>query len=131
MKTPFYKTKCTVKVQQSKEHPNEYRLYIEAYPTFEFNYSPAKRKFTFLNRTLTTIIWDKSKPTRGGGYLPKKNTNGEIMCTGKTDQQNAAFAAQICSVMQEEYNKKALPRATRAKPTRKNRNSALHSRCSH
>lgn len=108
MKTPFYRTKCSVKLQQSKEHPKEFRVYVEAYPIYENPYSPAKRKTTFLNRTLTTVVWDKSKPTRGGGYLPKKNASGEIVCKGVADQQTATFAAQVCAVMQEEYNKKAL-----------------------
>jgi hypothetical protein len=108
MKTPFYRTKCSVKLQQSKEHPKEFRVYVEAYPIYENPYSPAKRKTTFLNRTLTTVVWDKSKPTRSGGYLPKKNASGEIVCKGTADQQAATFAAQVCAVMQEEYNKKAL-----------------------
>jgi len=109
MKTPTFKTKCTVRLQKSPTNKNDYYLFIEAYPVFENN-NPAKpqRKATFLNRVLSSIIWDTKRTTRGGNHHPKRNVEGVIQCRSKADQQSALFAAQVCTVMQDEYNKKAL-----------------------
>lgn len=108
MKTPTFKTKCTVRLQKSLTNNYDYYLYIESYPVYENNSSKPKRKATFLNRTISTVIWDSKKPTRGGNLKPKRNVEGVIQCRSKTDQQNALFASQVCAVMQDEYNKKAL-----------------------
>ena len=108
MKTPTFKTKCAVKLQKSPTNENDYYLFIEAYPVYENDYSKPKRKATFLNRVLNSVIWDTKKTTRGGNYKPKCNVEGVIQCRSKADQQSALFAAQVCAVMQDEYNKKAL-----------------------
>jgi len=108
MKTPTFKTKCAVRLQKSPTNENDYYLFIEAYPVYENDYSKPKRKATFLNRAVSTIIWDTKKTTRSGNYQPKRNVEGVIQCRSKTDQKNALFAAQVCAVMQDEYNKKAL-----------------------
>jgi integrase len=108
MKTPTFKTKCAVRLQKSPTNEKDYYLFIEAYPVYENDYSKPKCKATFLNRVLSSIIWDTKKTTRGGNYHPKKNVEGVIQCRSKADQQSALFAAQVCAVMQDEYNKKAL-----------------------
>jgi len=108
MKTPVFRTKCTVRLQKSLTNNYDYYLFIEAYPVFENDYAKPKRVATFLNRSISTIIWDTKKPTRGGNFQPRRNVEGVIQCRSKLDQQNALFAAQVCAVMQEEYNKKAL-----------------------
>ena len=108
MKTPTFKTKCTVRLQKSLTNEQDYYLFIEAYPVYENNNAKPKRKSTFLNRSISTIVWDTKKSTRGGNYKPKRNVEGVIQCRSKADQQNAIFAAQVCAVMQDEYNKKAL-----------------------
>ena len=108
MKTPTFKTKCTVRLQKSLTNESDYYLFVEAYPVYENNNTKPKRKSTFLNRSISTIVWDTKKSTRGGNYKPKRNVEGVIQCRSKADQQNAIFAAQVCAVMQDEYNKKAL-----------------------
>ena len=108
MKTPTFKTKCAVKLQKSPTNENDYYLFIEAYPVYENDYAKPKRKATFLHRVLSSIIWDTKRTTRGGNYHPKKNVEGVIQCRSKADQQSALFAVQVCAVMQDEYNKKAL-----------------------
>ena len=108
MKTPTFKTKCAVKLQKSPTNKKEYYLYIEAYPVYENDHSKPKRKTTFLNRTISSIIWDTQKTTRSGNHKPKRNLEGIIQCKSKIDQENALFAAQVCAAMQDEYNKKAL-----------------------
>ena len=95
-------------MQKSLTNDYDYHLFVEAYPVFETEYAKPKRKATFLNRTISTIIWDTKKATRDGNYKPKRNVEGVIQCRGKVDQQSAIFAAQVCAIMQDEYNKKAL-----------------------
>ena len=108
MKTPTFRTKCTVRLQKSTAGKNEYYLYIEAYPVFEDNSAKPMRKTTFLNRVVSSVMWDAKKSTRSGNYKPRRNVEGVIQCRSKADQQSALFAAQVCTVMQDEYNKKAL-----------------------
>jgi integrase len=108
MKVPTFKTKCTVRLQKSLTNDNEYYLFVEAYPVFENSHAKPKRKATFLNRVVSTVVWDSKKSTRGGNHQPKRNVEGVIQCRSKLDQQNALFAAQVCAAMQDEYNKKAL-----------------------
>ena len=108
MKVPTFKTKCTVRLQKSPTNENDYYLFVEAYPVYENDYAKPKRKATFLNRVISTVVWDSKKSTRGGNHQPKRNVEGVIQCRSKHDQQNALFAAQVCAVMQDEYNKKAL-----------------------
>jgi integrase len=110
MKVPTFKTKCTVRLQKSLANESEYYLFVEAYPVYENENDQAKpkRKATFLNRSISTVIWDSKKPTRGGNHQPKRNVEGVIQCRSKRDQQSALFAAQVCAVMQDEYNTKAL-----------------------
>ena len=108
MKTPTFKTKCTVRLQKSPTNDNDYYLFVEAYPVYENDSPKPKRKATFLNRVVSTVIWDTKKSTRSGNHQPKRNVEGVIQCRSKRDQQSALFAAQVCAVMQDEYNKKAL-----------------------
>ena len=108
MKIPMFKTKCTVRLQKSPTNKNDYYLFIEAYPVYENDNATPKRKATFLNRVVSSVIWDSKKSTRGGNHQPKRNVEGVIQCRSKADQQSALFAAQVCAVMQDEYNKKAL-----------------------
>ena len=108
MKIPTFKTKCTVRLQKSPKNGNDYYLFVEAYPVYENNHTQPKRKATFLNRVIRSIIWDTKKPTRGGNYQPRRSVEGVIQCRSKHDRQVALFAAQMCAIMQDEYNKKAL-----------------------
>ena len=108
MKTPTFKTKCTVRLQKSKTTENEFYLFVEAYPVYESDYAKPKRKATFLNRVVSSVVWDTKKNTRGGNHEPKRNVEGVIQCRSKHDQQSTLFAAQVCATMQDEYNKKAL-----------------------
>lgn len=108
MRTPTFKTKCTVKLQKSPTNNNDYYLFVEAYPVYEDNHAKPKRKATFLNRTVSSVVWDSKRATRGGNYHPRRNVEGVIQCRSKADQQSALFAAQVCAMMQDEYNKKAL-----------------------
>jgi hypothetical protein len=65
MKTPTFKTKCAVKLQKSPTNEKDYYLFIKAYPVYENDYLKPKRKATFLNRVISSVIWNTKKTTRG------------------------------------------------------------------
>ena len=108
MKPKYHRTKCTVKLQKSAYHKDEYYLLIEAYPVFMDNSKEPQRQFTSLNRVITTQIWDKERPTRGGNYQPKRNAEGIIQCRSEADQEACKFAAKYCQLQQADYDNRAL-----------------------
>ena len=63
MKKPLPNTKCTVKLRKS-EYREEWYLIIESYPVFAYPGAKPSRHKEALNRTITTPIWDKSRPSR-------------------------------------------------------------------
>jgi hypothetical protein len=85
MKTPTFKTKCTVRLQKSKTTENEFYLFVEAYPVYENNHAIPKRKATFLNRVVSSVVWNTKRTTRGGNHEPKRNVEGVIQCRSKAD----------------------------------------------
>ena len=108
MKPKFHRTKCTVKLQKSVHHKSEYYLLVEAYPVFEDNSNEPQRQFTSLNRVITTPVWDRERPTRGGNYQPKRNAEGVIQCRSEADQEACKFAQKFCQLQQAEYDNRAL-----------------------
>jgi len=108
MKPKYHRTKCTVKLQKSAYHKDEYYLLVEAYPVFMDNSKEPQRQFTSLNRVITTQIWDKERPTRGGNYQPKRNAEGIIQCRSEADQEACKFAAKYCQLQQADYDNRAL-----------------------
>ena len=104
MKTPTFKTKCTVRLQKSPTNEKDYYLFSRH--TLYLKANTASQKY--LNRIVSSVVWDTKRATRGGNYQPKRNVEGVIQCRSKADQQSAIFAAQVCATMQDEYNKKAL-----------------------
>jgi integrase len=86
----------------------EYYLLVEAYPVFVENSKEPQRQFTSLNRIITTPIWDKERPTRGGNFLPKRNAEGVIQCRTETDQEHCKFAHKFCQLQQADFDNRAL-----------------------
>ena len=108
MKIKHHRTKCTVKLQKSVYRSSEYYLLVEAYPVFEDNSGEPQRQFISLNRIITTPIWDRERPTRGGNYQPKRNAEGVIQCRTENDQEACKFAHKFCQLQQAEYDNRAL-----------------------
>ena len=81
-------TKCTVKLRKH-ETRNEWYLYIEAYPVYVNGNAQPKRVREYLNRTITTPIFNKSAVARTNGkvktYQPRRDVNGVIMCRTEAD----------------------------------------------
>ena len=100
-------TKCTVKLRKHEEK-NQWYLYIEAYPVFVNGNPNPKRIREYLNRSITTPIFNKSVVARTNGkvktYQPRRDVNGVIMC--RTDVDNAAcvFADRRKNELQHEYD---------------------------
>ncbi len=63
MKKALANTRVSVKLRKS-EYREEWYLYVEAYPVFQADKPNPQRVREYLNRTITTPIWDKSRNTR-------------------------------------------------------------------
>lgn len=59
MKKALVNTRVSVKLRKS-EYRDEWYLYVESYPVFQSGKDTPQRVREYLNRTITTPIWDKS-----------------------------------------------------------------------
>lgn len=91
--------KISVKLRKS-ELRDEWYLYLEAYPVFKVGYDKPQRERKYLNRIITTPMWDKSRPAR-------LNANGEQSYKPKCDQ-NGIITAQKQSHYRIKQNKRVL-----------------------
>ena len=99
MKKAMLHTKATVKLRKS-ELRNEWNLYLEAYPVFKLGHNIVCRAREYLNRTITTLVWDKTRPARKDEngvqtYKPKRDMNSIIICRSKTDRENCILADNV------------------------------------
>ena len=112
MKRALANTRVTVKLRKSEYH-EEWYLYIESYPVFEPGKSTPQRVREYLNRIITTPIWDKkkhAKTTSEGkvSYKPKRDLNGIIQCKSQLDQEMCIYADKVRNIRQTEYDNAAL-----------------------
>ena len=112
MKKAMANTRVSVKLRKT-EYRDEWYLYIEAYPVFQKGSSTPQRVREYLNRTISTPIWDKSKKSRTNAdgktnYKPKRDMNGVILCKSQLDQENCIYADKVRSIRQKEYDNAAL-----------------------
>lgn len=100
-------TKCTVRLRKSEEN-NEWYLYIEAYPVFVNSEKKPIRIREYLNRSISSPIWNKSSVSRTHGksksYRPRRDVNGVIMCRSELDNATCLFASKRCAELQHEYD---------------------------
>ena len=101
-------TKVSVKLRKS-EFRNEWYLYLEAYPVFKPGHDKPCREREYLNRIITTPIWDKTRPARLNDYgvqtyKPKRDMNGIIICRSKADRETCVFADNVRILRQREYD---------------------------
>lgn len=99
--------KCTVKLRKH-EMKNAWYLYIEAYPVYVNGSPEPKRIREYLNRTITTPIFNKSDIARTNGkvksYHPRRDVNGIIMCRTELDSDSCVFADRRKNQLQHEYD---------------------------
>ena len=108
MKKAMLHTKVSVTLRKS-ELRNEWYLYLEAYPVFKPGHDKPCREREYLNRIITTPIWDKTRPARLNDYgvqtyKPKRDMNGIIICRSKADRETCIFADNVRILRQREYD---------------------------
>ena len=108
MKKAMLHTKVSVKLRKS-ELRDEWYLYLEAYPVFKLGHDKPCREREYLNRIITTPMWDKTRPARIDKdgvqtYKPKRDMNGIIICRSKTDRETCIFADNVRNLRQHEYD---------------------------
>ena len=112
MKKALQNTKSSVKLRKS-EYRDEWYLYIESYPVFAPGKDKPQRVREYINRVITTPIWDKKRTARTGSdgkstYKPKRDVNGIIMCKSSIDQESCIYADNIRAIRQKEYDTQEL-----------------------
>ena len=104
-------TKCTVRLRKHDEK-NSWYLYIEAYPVYVNGNPTPKRVREYLNRTITTPIFNKSAVARTDGkvktFQPRRDVNGVIMCRTEVDNDTCLFADRRRNQLQHEYDNASL-----------------------
>ena len=108
MKTALVNTKATVTLRKA-ETRNEWYLYLEAYPVFTAESSVPQRTREYLNRTIATPLWDKSRNARTSkegnvSFKPKRDINGVIQCKSHLDQEACIYADKVREIRQREFD---------------------------
>ena len=111
MKKSILNTKVSVKLRKS-EYADEWYIYLEAYPVFKQGCSKVIREREYLNRIITTPIWDKTRTARTTEtkktYKPKRDANGIIQCRSTADQEVCIYADNVRKLRQREFDNQAL-----------------------
>ncbi|MDR0542931.1 MAG: site-specific integrase [Dysgonamonadaceae bacterium] len=101
------RTKVTVRIRKAVFR-NEWYLCIESYPVFVPGKSKPQRIVEALNRTVTSIFWDKKRTARttetSKTFKPKRDENGVIVCKTEKDQQACLYADGVRKLRQREYD---------------------------
>jgi len=107
MRKPLANTKVTVKLRKSEYH-NEWYIYLESYPVFVAGKKQPQRVREYLNRSITTPIWDKTRTARTTEtkktYKPKRDANGIIQCRSEADREVCEYADNVRKLRQREYD---------------------------
>jgi len=101
-------TKVTVRLRKLEDQ-KEWYVYIESYPVFVPGNKVPQRMREYLNRTVTTVEWDKKRTARtdNGGtktYKPKRDDNGIIICRSEKDRESMLYADGVRKLRQREYD---------------------------
>lgn len=112
MKKAFVNTKVTVKLRKAEKR-EEWYLYLESYPVFSTGSIVPQRTREYLNRLITTPIWNKNRNARTSKdgkvtYKPKRDLNGIIQCKSKLDQEACIYADKVREIRQREFDNAAL-----------------------
>ena len=108
MKKSLSHARVSVKLRKA-EFRKEWYLYIESYPVISKNGGKPQRVREYVNRTITTPIWDKSRTARTASdgsvtYKPKRDVNGVILCKSELDQESCIYADKVRAIRQKEYD---------------------------
>ena len=105
-------TKCTVRLRKA-EFKKEWYVYIECYPVYEANKETPKRVREYLNRSVSSVVFDKTHSAKTDdkgniSYKPKRDENGVIICKSDLDKETMLFADAIRRKLQKEYDEQIL-----------------------
>lgn len=101
-------TKVTVRLRKAEQR-KEWYVYIESYPVLVPGKRTPQRVREYLNRSITTVEWDKKRTARTDAegnktYKPKRDDNGVIICRSEKDVETMLFADGIRKLRQKEYD---------------------------
>jgi len=101
-------TKVTVRLRKI-EGRKEWYVYIESYPVLVPGKKSPQRMREYLNRSVTTIEWDKKRTARTEvdgrkTYKPKRDDNGIIICRSEKDQESMIYSDGLRKLRQREYD---------------------------
>jgi len=101
------KTKSTVRLRKVEDR-KEWYLYIESYPVFVPGKKQPQRVREYLNRTVSTVEWDKKRTARttesSKTFKPKRDDNGLIICRSEKDRETILYADGVRKLRQREYD---------------------------
>lgn len=104
-------TKVTVRLRKA-EDKKEWYVYLETYPVIVEGKVKPQRIRDYINRTVTTVVFDKKRPARttsfGVTYKPKRDDNGILVCTSDRDKEVMLYADSLRKLKQREYDTKYL-----------------------
>lgn len=107
MKQKLLRTKVTVRLRKS-EYRKEWYIYLESYPVMVSGKSEVQRIREYLNRTVTTVEFDKKRVARKTensiSFKPKRDDNGIIKCKSENDQETMIYADSLRKLRQREYD---------------------------
>lgn len=102
------KTKVTVRLRKV-EGRKEWYIYLESYPVFVPGKTNPQRVREYLNRSVTSVEWNKNRTARTNSsgvktYKPKRDDNGIIICRSEMDRENMLYADGVRKLRQREYD---------------------------
>ena len=102
------KSKVTVRLRKA-ENRNERYIYFESYPVFVPGKKTPQRIREYLNRSVTTVVWNKKGNARINAKgirtcKPKRDDNGVIICKSEVDRESMLYADGVRKLRQREYN---------------------------
>jgi hypothetical protein len=102
------KTKVTVRLRKAEDR-KEWYIYLECYPVFVPGKKTPQRVREYLNRSVTTVEWDKKRTARTGTdgtrtYKPRRDDNGIIICRSEKDRETMLYADGVRKLRQREYD---------------------------
>lgn len=102
------KTKVTVRLRKAEDR-KEWYIYLESYPVFVPGKKTPQRVREYLNRSVTTVEWDKKRTARTGTdgtrtYKPRRDDNGIIICRSEKDRETMLYADGVRKLRQREYD---------------------------
>lgn len=101
-------TKVTVRIRKAEDR-KEWYIYLESYPVFVSGKKIPQRIREYINRSITTVEWDKKRTARTNEdgtktYKPKRDDNGVIVCRSEIDQETMLYADGVRKLRQREYD---------------------------